>query len=104
MTNLNEKDSNLIYDKEYVERLKDKFLKNEKQSDLELLELLLTYSTPKNSNVRVIAQRLLKKYGSLSNLFALPIQYLIEDVGLNTATLLNIVKASALKALWENLE
>ena len=26
MTDLNEKDSNLIYDKEYVERLKDKFL------------------------------------------------------------------------------
>ena len=69
MLDQNQKDNNLIHDEE-INRLKDKFLKDNDLSDLEFIELLLTYSTRARKNRKEIARKLLRTYGSVANILA----------------------------------
>lgn len=103
MENLNE-NNNAIYNEEHINKLKNEIIKNKKISDQELLELLLSYSTPQGSDTRSIAKKLLDKYINISNVLTVPFTILNEEVGSETSTLISLVKASALKSIWENLE
>ena len=91
-------------DEEHINKLKNEIIKNKKISDQELLELLLSYSIPQGSDTRVIAKRLLDKYINISNVLTVPLAILYEEVGSEAATLISLVKACALKSIWEILE
>ena len=105
MLEQDKKDNNLIHDEE-IHRLKDKFLKDNDLSDLEFIELLLTYSTRARKNRKEIARKLLRTYGSAANILATPTDELIKvgRIDPETATLISLVKACCLKIEWEYLE
>ena len=105
MLEQDKKDNNLIYDEE-INRLKDKVLKNNDLSDLEFIELLLTYSTRARKNRKEIARKLLRTYGSVANILATSADELIkvDRIDPETATLISLVNACCLKIEWEYLE
>ncbi len=72
-------------------RLRKKFLDGQ-LADYEILELLLTYSIPRR-DVRILARQLYKKYASIPNLLAEPIESLMENEGIkeNTAVLFKVI-------------
>ena len=106
MLDQDQKDNNLIHDDEEINRLKDKFFKDNDLSDLEFIELLLTYSTRARKNRKEIARKLLRTYGSVVNILATPTDELInvDSIDPETATLISLVKACCLKIEWEYLE
>ena len=76
------------------QRLKERFIKNG-LSDFEdhnVLELLLFYSVPR-SDTNELGHKLLKKFGSLSNVFDAPVDELckVEGIGLHSATLIKLI-------------
>lgn len=76
------------------QRLKERFLKNG-LSDFEdhnILELLLFFSVPR-SDTNEIGHRLLKKFGSLSNVFDAPVDELckVDGIGEHSATLIKMI-------------
>ncbi|MBE6886979.1 MAG: DNA repair protein RadC [Ruminococcaceae bacterium] len=76
------------------QRLKDRFLKSGLADfeDHNVLELLLFFSVPR-SDTNEIGHRLLKKFGSLSNVFEAPIDELckVEGIGIHSATLIKLI-------------
>lgn len=77
-------------------RVKDKFYENGLSyfADHEILELLLFFSIPQ-ADTNPTAHRLIKKFGSLKNVFDASIDNLltIDGVGKNTALLIKLVPA-----------
>lgn len=76
------------------QRLKDRFIRNG-LSDFEdhnILELLLFFSVPR-SDTNELGHKLLKKFGSLSNVFDAPIDELckVEGIGMHSATLIKLI-------------
>ena len=76
------------------QRLKERFIKNG-LADFEehnILELLLFYAVPRN-DTNELGHRLLKTFGSISNVFDAPIEALckVEGVGIHTATLIKLI-------------
>lgn len=76
------------------QRLKDRFLKGGLYDfeDHNVLELLLFYSVPR-SDTNELGHRLLKRFGSLSNVFDAPIEELckVEGIGMHSATLIKLI-------------
>lgn len=72
-------------------RLRKKFLDGQ-LAEYEILELLLTYAIPRR-DVRVLSRQLYKKYGTIPNLLAAPMESLTENEGIkeNTATFFKLL-------------
>lgn len=72
-------------------RLRQKFLDNQLK-DYEILELLLTYAIPRR-DVRTLSRQLYKKYGSIHNILAAPVESLMDNEGIkeNTATFFKVI-------------
>ena len=68
-------------------------------NDVELLTKLFEYTRPECDN-RKLAIKLLDKYGSIGNVIVSDDEFLDED----TRILLKIIKTSARKMIWENLD
>ena len=80
---------------EHRRRVKDKFLANgflEGTPPHEILEFLLFYSISRK-DTKIIAKRLLEKFGSLSNVFNAPIEELekVEGMGEHSAILIKLI-------------
>lgn len=97
-------------DADYIghrQRLKARYITDEGYSmpDYELLELLLMYAIPRK-DVKPLAKSLMKKYLSLGNVLAAPIENLLNfsGIGSNAAVLISLVHSCAKKITWENLE
>ena len=79
-------------------RLRERFRKTgfEGFQDYEALELLLTYAVPRR-DVKPLAKRLIKRYGSMQGVFDAPFEELQEEDGLteNSATYLKMLKDCA---------
>ncbi len=80
---------------EHRRRVKDKFLANGLPKDVpphEVLEFLLFYAIPRR-DTKIIAKKLLEKFGSLSNIFNAPIAELekVEGMGEHSAILIKLV-------------
>ena len=75
-------------------RLKERFLKSGLADfeDHNILELLLFFSVPR-SDTNEIGHKLLKKFGSLSNVFDAPIDELckVDGIGMHSATLIKMI-------------
>jgi DNA repair protein RadC len=87
-------------------RLRERFILGEGKDmpDYELLELLLMIAIPRR-DVKPIAKRLIKKFGSFAEVINASIEDLqqIEGIKETSATILKIVKAAALRMSWQNL-
>ena len=87
-------------------RLRERFILGEGKDmpDYELLELLLMIAIPRR-DVKPIAKRLIKKFGSFADVINASIEDLqqIEGIKETSATVLKIVKAAALRMSWQNL-
>ena len=74
-------------------RLRDRFLRSGREGlpDYELLELLLTYTLPR-INTKPIAKALLRKFGTIVNVFQQPNERLaeIQGIGSNTITFFRV--------------
>ncbi|KKL94484.1 hypothetical protein LCGC14_1864200 [marine sediment metagenome] len=79
-------------------RLRERFRKTgfEGFQDYEALELLLTYAVPRR-DVKPLAKRLIKRYGSMQGVFDAPFEELLNEDGLteNSATYLKALKDCA---------
>ena len=88
------------------QRLKERFLMSygTDMADYEALELLLTYTIPRR-DVKPLAKRLIKEFGSFANVISAPIEKLVKIDGIkeNSATLIKFVEFSAKKLSWQNL-
>ena len=86
-------------------RLRDRFLKDEGKSmaDYELLELLLTIAIPRR-DVKQKAKDLLNHFGSFNKVITAS-QNSLSSYGLseNVITILKVIKASAIKLSWQEL-
>lgn len=76
------------------QRLKERFIKTG-LSDFEdhnILELLLFFSVPR-SDTNELGHKLLKKFGSISNVFDAPIDELckVDGIGMHSATLIKMI-------------
>ena len=73
------------------ERLRNKFLSNNKLEDYELLELLLTYAIPRK-DVKTLAKSLLIRFGSLGGVLGASVDDLVQFNGIkeNAAALLKL--------------
>ena len=76
------------------QRLKERFIKTG-LSDFEdhnILELLLFFSVPR-SDTNELGHKLLKKFGSISNVFDAPIEELckVDGIGMHSATLIKMI-------------
>lgn len=89
------------------ERLRKRFLKDEGRSmpDYELLELLLMTAIPRR-DVKPLAKKLLAKFKSFAGVISAPIEELMAEEGIkeNSATVLKLVKAAAVRMSWQKLE
>lgn len=76
------------------QRLKDRFIKTGLADfeDHNILELLLFFSVPR-SDTNELGHKLLKKFGSLSNVFDAPIDELckVDGIGIHSATLIKLI-------------
>ena len=88
------------------QRLKDRFLraKGSDMADYEALELLLTYAIPRR-DVKPLAKKLIKEFGSFAGVISSPIERLVNIDGIkeNSAILLKFVEFAAKKLSWQNL-
>ena len=86
-------------------RLRERFLKDEGKSmaDYELLELLLTIAIPRR-DVKQKAKDLLNHFGSFNKVITAS-QNSLSSYGLseNVITILKVIKASAIKLSWQEL-
>ena len=86
-------------------RLRERFLKDEGKSmaDYELLELLLTIAIPRR-DVKQKAKDLLNHFGSFNKVITAS-QHSLSSYGLseNVITILKVIKASAIKLSWQEL-
>lgn len=73
------------------ERLRKKYLDG-KTTDVELIELLLTYAIPR-CDVKPYAYNLLKQYGGIYQILTAPIESLVKNPGIkeNAAVLLKLI-------------
>ena len=83
-------DKDKLFHTGHRDRLKEKFM-NEQLADYEKLELLLTYAIPRR-DVRVLARRLIDKFGGIYHVLRAPMEELTktDGVGVNTAILLKL--------------
>lgn len=92
--------SGLLIDHEgHRDRIRKRFLASPDQADeLELLELILTYSIPRR-DVAPLARNLLRHYGSIDAVLSVPIDELLAfpGVGESTVTLFRIITAVHMK-------
>ena len=76
------------------QRLKERFLKDGLSGfeDHNILELLLFYSVPR-ADTNEIGHRLLKKFGSLSQVFDASVEELcqVKGIGIHSATLIKLI-------------
>ena len=88
------------------QRLKERFLRanGSDMADYEALELLLTYAIPRR-DVKPLAKKLIKEFGSFAGVISAPIERLISIEGIkeNSATLIKFIEFSAKKLSWQNL-
>ena len=88
------------------QRLKERFLMScgTDMADYEALELLLTYAIPRR-DVKPLAKKLIKEFGSFAGVISAPIEKLIKIDGIkeNSAILIKFVEFSAQKLSWQNL-
>jgi len=89
------------------QRLRARFLAGggKDMPDYEFLELLLMIAIPRK-DVKPIAKRLIKKFGSLAGVINASIEELqqVDGIKENSATMLKIVKECALRMSWQNLQ
>lgn len=73
------------------ERLRQKFL-DDKLADYEMLELMLGYVIPRR-DIRPLAHKLLKDFGSIHQIFSAPIKSLLKcpGIGRNTAIFIKVI-------------
>jgi DNA repair protein RadC len=87
-------------------RIRDRFLKHglDPFQDYEALELLLTYAISRK-DVKPVAKRLIERFGSYKEVMDAGIDELLEvkGVGLNSAVLLKLIKASTIRYLKEKI-
>jgi DNA repair protein RadC len=87
-------------------RLKEKFLKSpESLGDYELLEILLAYSIPRK-DVKPIAKELLKKFGSLGEVFKAEPESLkgLNGISDNSSLLISLFKEIGSRILFTELK
>ena len=88
------------------QRLKDRFLMagGSDMADYEALELLLMYAIPRR-DVKPLAKKLIKEFGTFSGVISAPIEKLtkIEGIKENSAILIKFVEFAAKKLSWQNL-
>ena len=88
------------------QRLRDKFLHHglEKFTDEEIVELLLTFGTPRR-DCKQAARRLLKRFGSIRTIFEadMPALAEVEGLGPNNPVALKFIYAVAGRYLEQNL-
>lgn len=89
------------------ERMRRRFLEDGLSgfSDHEVLELLLFYAIPQG-DVNPLAHELIDRFGSLSGVFAAPVELLtqVKGVGERTAVLLHLAPQAARKARLADLQ
>ncbi|MBQ7303526.1 MAG: DNA repair protein RadC [Alphaproteobacteria bacterium] len=86
-------------------RLKERFLKDEGKTmpDYEILELLLTLAIPRR-DVKEKAKELIAHFGGFGKVISAPYTKLTEfGLSKNVITVLKLVKASAIKMTWQEL-
>lgn len=73
--------------------------------DYEFLELLLMIAIPRR-DVKPLAKQLIKKFGTFAGVINAPLEELLAIDGIkeNSAAVLKIVKESALRMSWQNLQ
>lgn len=73
--------------------------------DYEFLELLLMIAIPRR-DVKPLAKQLIKKFGTFAGVVNAPLEELlgIDGIKENSAAVLKIVKESALRMSWQNLQ
>lgn len=73
--------------------------------DYEFLELLLMIAIPRR-DVKPLAKQLIKKFGTFAGVVNAPLEELLAVDGIkeNSAAVLKIVKESALRMSWQNLQ
>lgn len=73
--------------------------------DYEFLELLLMIAIPRR-DVKPLAKQLIKKFGTFAGVVNAPLEELLAIDGIkeNSAAVLKIVKESALRMSWQNLQ
>lgn len=88
------------------QRLRERFLRGEgvDMADYEALELLLTYSIPRR-DVKPLAKKLIKEFGSFAGVISASPEKLIKITGVkeNSAVLIKFIEFSAKKLSWQNL-
>ena len=88
------------------QRLRERFLRSNgvDMADYEVLELLLTYALPRK-DVKPLAKKLIKHFGSYAGVITASKERLMEVEGIkeNTATLIKFIEYSTKKLSWQNL-
>ena len=88
------------------QRLRKRFLRGQggDMADYEVLELLLTYALPRK-DVKPLAKKLIKHFGSYAGVITASKERLMEVEGIkeNTATLIKFIEYSTKKLSWQNL-
>jgi DNA repair protein RadC len=96
----------MVGDKGHRERLRQRFAANgfEGFHDYEVVELLLTYAIPR-ADVKPVAKRLLRVFGTLAGVFDAPVSELvqIDGVGEKAAVFLSLVRNVEMRYLASDL-
>ncbi len=89
------------------QRLRQRFLLGEGKdmADYELLELVLTMAIPRR-DVKPLAKRLIKRFGSFGGVINARTAELLEEEGVkeNTLTMLKLIKAATVRVSWQTLK
>ena len=89
------------------QRLRQRFLLGEGKdmADYELLELVLTMAIPRR-DVKPLAKRLIKRFGSFGGVINARAAELLEEEGVkeNTLTMLKLIKAATVRVSWQTLK
>ena len=88
------------------QRLKERFLRGcgTDMADYEAIELLLTYAIPRR-DVKPLAKKLIKEFGSFAGVITADYNRLLEVEGIkeNSATLIKFIEFASQKLSWQNL-
>ena len=88
------------------QRLKERFLRGfgTDMADYEAIELLLTYAIPRR-DVKPLAKKLIKEFGSFARVLTADYHRLLEIEGIkeNSATLIKFIEFASQKLSWQNL-
>ena len=88
------------------QRLKERFLRGfgADMADYEAIELLLTYAIPRR-DVKPLAKKLIKEFGSFARVLTADYHRLLEIEGIkeNSATLIKFIEFASQKLSWQNL-